>query len=388
LQRLPVDFRKATGDIVDIVADLEDASPPDGVDMRELSDRVWEHVGVSGHWDPCERESLRQRRWVAVEGRTYGLWSYSSLGLEHFALSVFAGGLEYVHCYSNYDLHHYIGHAGATAEQFALWDSMRWAEREAVLEVYRERVQATPNRARAYWELGLMVWRFGFLQYPGSPWEAVSSLERATALAPRDVRAQGLLGFIHLTRGEIEPALERFQRAVDLDQRDPTFVYCAGLAAGAGGDAEAAERLDQMARQRAKPRERNFRPSHNPATEYQFMLLKASERLRQRVEGIAPLSDKQRAWSDRADVQVDPQLVPEPLRALVPHARKWGIGDDVSRAYFVERASRKEKAALRKALAPHLDAVNAWLDTSPAEKFTNEQTALLYLLEAFEEMGA
>jgi hypothetical protein len=48
---LPVDFRKATGDIVDIVADLVETSPPDGAHMRELSDRDWGHVGVSGHWD-------------------------------------------------------------------------------------------------------------------------------------------------------------------------------------------------------------------------------------------------------------------------------------------------------------------------------------------------
>ncbi len=68
--------------------------------------------------------------------------------------------LLYLKCCSNYELHHY----------------------------------GAPNRPQPHWELAPMVWCLGFLDYPGPLQEAVTSLEHATTLAPRDRRAPGLLG--------------------------------------------------------------------------------------------------------------------------------------------------------------------------------------------------
>jgi hypothetical protein len=98
------------------------------------------------------------------------------------------------------------------------------------------------------------------------------------------------------------------------------------------------------------------------------------------------LSEEQVASQYRNAINVDPTRVPEELRGLVPLALKWGIGDDSSRHYFVERASAKDKRLLKKALTSLADATSAWLDTFADGEFDDEATAFLYLLEAAEEL--
>lgn len=51
-------------------------------------------------------------------------------------------------------------------------------------------------------------------------------------------------------------------------------------------------------------------------------------------------------YADQPGVSIDEQNVPKQLRALLPLARIWAIGDDVERSDFMEQASFEEKKDL------------------------------------------
>jgi hypothetical protein len=78
--------------------------------------------------------------------------------------------------------------------------------------------------------------------------------------------------------------------------------------------------------------------------------------------------------------------VPEGLRHLVPLAKKWGIGDDVERGEFIERASDADRQALMDAIAPHQNEITAWLDSFGTSPMTDEAAAFMYMQLAVEEM--
>ncbi len=78
--------------------------------------------------------------------------------------------------------------------------------------------------------------------------------------------------------------------------------------------------------------------------------------------------------------------MPTNLRHLIPLAEKWGIGDDVERAEFIERAPAADRQALIQALAPHQTAITAWLDSFETNPMTDEAAAFMYMQLAVEEM--
>ena len=86
-------------------------------------------------------------------------------------------------------------------------------------------------------------------------------------------------------------------------------------------------------------------------------------------------------------MRVDPPKLPTDLRPLAPLARKWGVGDDPARAFFLERATPAEKRAIRRRLTVAVRRrINEWLDSlTPRLRAAPEARALLYLLEAREE---
>lgn len=84
--------------------------------------------------------------------------------------------------------------------------------------------------------------------------------------------------------------------------------------------------------------------------------------------------------------ELQPENVPQHLRHLVPLAEKWGIGDDVERGEFIERASAGDREALIKAIAPRQDAITSWLDSFGTDPMTDEAAAFMYMQLAVEEM--
>lgn len=86
--------------------------------------------------------------------------------------------------------------------------------------------------------------------------------------------------------------------------------------------------------------------------------------------------------------QLDANNVPEDLRHLVPHAARWGIGDDVDRNAAVDHATPAERAELERAIAPTEARITAWLDSFRQQPMTDEAAAFMYMQLALEEMRA
>ncbi len=78
--------------------------------------------------------------------------------------------------------------------------------------------------------------------------------------------------------------------------------------------------------------------------------------------------------------------VPAHLRDLVPLAEKWGIGDDVERAEFIEQAPAAERQALIDAIGPHQREITAWLDSFGMDPMSDEAAAFMYMQLSVEEM--
>jgi hypothetical protein len=89
---------------------------------------------------------------------------------------------------------------------------------------------------------------------------------------------------------------------------------------------------------------------------------------------------------DRTLGALDDTAVPESLRVLLPLARRYGVGDDPCRAYFISRTTKAEQERHLAQAAPHLDAIQEWVDTYKPEAMPPEAAAFFWLLEALEEM--
>jgi hypothetical protein len=97
-------------------------------------------------------------------------------------------------------------------------------------------------------------------------------------------------------------------------------------------------------------------------------------------------SDAAEARQASAVARLDAGKVPEELRALVPLAQEWGIGDDVERGVKVDRARPEERERVRAAVAPHQRRITAWLDSFGKNPMSDEAAAFMYLQLAIEEM--
>jgi len=68
-------------------------------------------------------------------------------------------------------------------------------------------------------------------------------------------------------------------------------------------------------------------------------------------------------------------------------AAKWGIGDDIIRDDFEQKASEGEKQELKESLSGRTAEVTQWLDSFGVGKPMPEEAAcFMYMLEALDEM--
>jgi hypothetical protein len=89
---------------------------------------------------------------------------------------------------------------------------------------------------------------------------------------------------------------------------------------------------------------------------------------------------------NRPTIRLDPLRVPAGLRDLVPLAETWGIGDDIIRLDFEEKASPEAKRELLAAVGGRVDQVEEWLRSQPEGGLSEEAAAFLYLLSAWAEV--
>ena len=106
---------------------------------------------------------------------------------------------------------------------------------------------------------------------------------------------------------------------------------------------------------------------------------------------ILPASELQRQYGlyaeNRPAIRLNPERVPVHLRNLIPLAETWGIGDDVIRFDFEQRASEDAKRALVASLGDRIDDVQEWLRSQPAgSEMSQEAAAFMYLLSAWDEV--
>jgi hypothetical protein len=83
---------------------------------------------------------------------------------------------------------------------------------------------------------------------------------------------------------------------------------------------------------------------------------------------------------------INPENVPEYLRALIPMATKWGIGDDGVRDELEKKATKEEKAELEQAIKGKEKLIHDWLDSFPKGEMSDEAGAFMYMTLALEEM--
>ncbi len=112
---------------------------------------------------------------------------------------------------------------------------------------------------------------------------------------------------------------------------------------------------------------------------------------RSRGELIAPAGELEEMYGltaeDRPVIELDPSRVPEDLRDLIPMAEMWGIGDDVIRSDFEEKASEEEKRRFTEALRGRTNRITEWLDSFGDELMSEEAGTFMYMLEALDESG-
>jgi hypothetical protein len=275
------------------------------------------------------------------------------------------------------------------ADRLAVMDAGAFDGRQVELEPYRQRAARHPGERAAAYELALMIWFEHFTGAPGPVLEAEAPLLAALAASPRDHASHGLLGEVRLRGGRPAEAARAFEEAARLHPRHPRYHYCLSVALGETGDEAGSARALETAKARAGPRlKRRFTSGSNPLQDYRTALLGEVARVREAREGIERVSERELAEAARAGNRADPSRVPEELRAILPLALKWGVGDDGARDYFVRRATREEKAELRAALDAHGDRITAWLDSlGPEGIVAPEAGCFLFFLEAGAEMG-
>jgi hypothetical protein len=339
-----------------------------------------------------------------VEERRYDAWRSvevleglraeipGTIPLAAWALHVRGPGLEYESAYLGppfpVDDLEALAPAEA-ADRLAVMDAGAYDGRETELGPYRRRAVRHSAEKAAQYELALSIWFHRFTGSPGPVRDAEAPLLAALATSPRDHACHGLLGEVRLQDGRPVEAARAFEEAARLHPRHPRFHYCLSVALGEAGDAAGAARALEEAKERAGPRLKSrFTSGSNPLQDYRTALLGEVVRVRKAREGLVTPSGREQAEAARAENQADPTRVPEDLRAVLPLALKWGVGDDGAREYFVRRATRSEKAELGAALSAHGPRIAAWLDSlGPEGIVTPEAGSFLFLLEACAELG-
>jgi len=90
---------------------------------------------------------------------------------------------------------------------------------------------------------------------------------------------------------------------------------------------------------------------------------------------------------NRPAIRLDPERVPAPLRDLIPLAETWGIGDDIIRFDFEQKAPEAAKRELVESLDGRTNEVDEWLHSRPpGAELSEEAAAFMYLLIAWDEV--
>jgi hypothetical protein len=107
------------------------------------------------------------------------------------------------------------------------------------------------------------------------------------------------------------------------------------------------------------------------------------------IIGAKEMQEKYNLTAERyKPPDLDPEKVPDKLRDLLGLAIKWGIGDDIIRDDFEQKASEDEKQELKKALTGRTSEISQWLDSYSKDKAMSEEAACyMYMLKALDEMG-
>ena len=374
-----------------VSAGVTDAPPLSGVEHGERRRALAERTGLSA-------AALEPVSSILIRGRRYDVWRQVEIlkagvvPLVTFAVHVqVGGGVRYDRVdagppFRLADLEKLPPERAA--DQLGVFDSFAYDARQASLAPYRRRAAAEPDSAARQHELALMIWYHHFARAPGEVAEAEPPLLRALQRNPRAAASHGLLGEVRLRCGREREAVPAFVEAARLAPGHPRFHYCASVAHQLAGNAAAARESLAKARSVAGPKlKARFTSGSNPLVDYRYSLLCEAGRLRVKYEGVVRMSMRERAEGDRAQNRIRRSRVPKELRALVPLAEKWGIGDDASRGYLLRRATTKEKQQLRKARERYGQRIEEWLDSRLPDESTPETGAFLYLLEACEELG-
>ncbi len=89
---------------------------------------------------------------------------------------------------------------------------------------------------------------------------------------------------------------------------------------------------------------------------------------------------------ERIMAEFNSQQVPDSLRTLIPMARRFGIGDDPCRAYFLNQVSKQNRRRIWQEVEPHLETIDQWVKTFHVGRLPSEAAAFFWLLQAVEEM--
>jgi hypothetical protein len=81
-------------------------------------------------------------------------------------------------------------------------------------------------------------------------------------------------------------------------------------------------------------------------------------------------------------ITIDESKVPNQFRPLIPYAGRWAISCDVRRGDYFEKQPPDDIADFHRAVTPHLDALNRWVDEPP---FDEPKIAFLIMLKAYSE---
>lgn len=122
-----------------------------------------------------------------------------------------------------------------------------------------------------------------------------------------------------------------------------------------------------------------------------LLMIFLSRRQRMKHGEILPANEMKAKYNLTAEgykqPHLDPEKVPAHLRDLLPLAAKWGIGDDIIRDDFEQKASDIEKQELKNELTGRTAEITQWLDSFEVGKpMPEEASCFMYMLEALDEM--
>jgi hypothetical protein len=224
--------------------------------------------------------------------------------------------------------------------------------------------------------------------------EAVAGLQGAVRERKRDLGGYLLLGRYALDLGESDTAIAAAGVIERLSPGHPLaldYEYDA-LARRESLESAAVRSVARRLRKVLGPDW--FRETARAREKHQDQIRRHAWRARTAAEGerFTKFLTTERQWCQNAREQamaaIDERLVPESFRDLLPLARRYGVGDDPCRAFFISKTPKREQKREVERATPHLDAIQQWIDTFEPGALPPEATAFFWLLEALEEISA